>query len=252
MMQRDGKVVIVTGGASGQGASACRLFAAEGARVIVADWNGPGAETVAGEIGGLAITVDVSREADVKAMVALAQERFGRLDVLFNNAGVGHSESARFKMASVVDTPEEDWDRILAINLKGCAMGCKHAIPLMVRGGGGAIVNNASIMGIAAVSGADAYSAAKGGIVALTKVLAVDWIRHGIRVNCICPGPIDTGMTAPLLQTAEGRRSVIGLSPADRVGSADEVARVAVFLASDAASFVNGAIVPVDGGWSAL
>jgi len=252
MKRFEGKVAIITGGASGQGEAACRLFAAEGASVIVADWNGEGAERVAAETGGLAIRTDVSREADIVAMVDLARTRYGRLDVLFNNAGVGHSESARFKMANVVETPEDDWDRILAINLKGCSLGCKHAIPLMVESGGGAIVNNSSIMGIAAVSGADAYSAAKGGVVALTRVLAVDWIGKGIRVNCIAPGPVATAMTAPLLETEEGRRNVIGLSPANRVASAEEVAKVAVFLASDDASFVNGVILPVDGGWAAL
>jgi NAD(P)-dependent dehydrogenase (short-subunit alcohol dehydrogenase family) len=252
MKRFEGKVVIITGGASGQGEAACRLFAAEGASVIVADWNGEGAERVAAETGGLAIRTDVSREADILAMVNLARTRYGRLDVLFNNAGVGHSESARFKMANVVETPGDDWDRILAINLKGCFMGCKHAIPLMVESGGGAIVNNSSIMGIAAVSGADAYSAAKGGVVSLTRVLAVDWIGKGIRVNCIAPGPVATGMTAPLLETEEGRRNVIGLSPANRVASAEEVAKVAVFLASDDASFVNGVVLPVDGGWAAL
>ncbi|MCB1495641.1 MAG: SDR family oxidoreductase [Bauldia sp.] len=252
MNRFEGKVAIVTGGASGQGEAACRLFAAEGASVIVADWNGEGAERVATEVGGLAIRTDVSREADIIAMISLAETRFGRLDVLFNNAGVGHSETARFKMASIVETPGEDWDNILAINLKGCAMGCKHAIPLMVRGGGGSIVNNASIMGIAGVTGADAYSAAKGGMISLTRVLAVEWIEKGIRVNCICPGPVATGMTAEMMETEEGRRNVIGLSPANRVATSEEVARVAVFLASDDASFVNGVILPVDGGWAAL
>ena len=155
-------------------------------------------------------------------------------------------------MASIVETPGDDWDNILAINLKGCAMGCKHAIPLMVRGGGGSIVNNASIMGIAGVTGADAYSAAKGGMISLTRVLAVEWIEKGIRVNCICPGPVATGMTAEMMETEEGRRNVIGLSPANRVATSEEVARVAVFLASDDASFVNGVILPVDGGWAAL
>ncbi|MEQ8701523.1 MAG: SDR family oxidoreductase [Bauldia litoralis] len=251
MKRFEGKVVIVTGGASGQGEAACRLFAAEGASVVVADWNADGATRLADEIGGVALRVDVSREDDVVAMIALAETRFGRLDVLFNNAGVGHSESARFKMASIVETPGEDWDNILAINLKGCAMGCKHAIPLMVRGGGGAIVNNASIMGIAGVPGADAYSAAKGGMISLTRVLAVEWVGKGVRVNCICPGPVATGMTAPMMETEEGRREVIGLSPAGRVATSEEVAKVAVFLASDDTSFVNGVILPVDGGWAA-
>jgi len=252
MNRFEGKVAIVTGGASGQGEAACRLLAAEGAKVIVADWNEEGARRVAEEVGGLSIRTDVSREDDIIAMVALAETSFGRLDVLFNNAGVGHSETGRFKMASIVETPGDAWDQILAINLKGCAMGCKHAIPLMVKSGGGSIINNSSIMGIAAVPGADAYSAAKGGIVSLTRILAVDWIAKGIRVNCICPGPVATGMTAPMMDTEEGRRSLIGLSPINRIASAEEVAKVAVFLASDDASYVNGVILPVDGGWSAI
>lgn len=252
-MQRfQSKVAIVTGGASGQGEAACRLLAAEGAAVVVADWNGEGAERVAAEIGGVAIRTDVSSEADVAAMVKLAETRFGRLDVLFNNAGVGYSESGRFKMASIVETPGEAWDKILDINLKGCAMGCKHAIPLMLRNGGGSIINNSSIMGIAGLSGADAYTAAKGGIISLTRVLAVDWAAKGIRVNCICPGSIATAMNEPLTRTEEGLKSVIGPTPAGRMGRSEEIATVVAFLASDDASYVTGVILPVDGGWSAL
>ncbi len=168
------KVVVVTGGASGQGEAACRLFAAEGAKVVVADWNGEGAERVAAEIGGIASHTDVSNEDAIAAMIELADKSFGRLDVLFNNAGVGYNETARFKMASIVETPGDAWVKILDINLKGQAMGCKYAIPLMLRGGGGTIINNSSIMALAGLPGADAYTAAKGGIISLTRVLAVD------------------------------------------------------------------------------
>jgi NAD(P)-dependent dehydrogenase (short-subunit alcohol dehydrogenase family) len=251
-MRFSDRVVVVTGGASGQGEAACRLFAAEGARVVAADLNYEGAARVATEIGGLPFAVDVAKEREVAAMIEFACDHYGRIDVLFNNAGVGHSATGRFRMASIVDTPEDAWDAILDINLKGQAMGCKHAIPRMVAGGGGAIINNASIMGIAGVPGADAYTAAKGGVVSLTRVLAVDWASRGIRVNCICPGTIATPMVGNLLESEEGRTRLSESTPMKRIGGSDEIARVAVFLASSDASYINGAILPVDGGWSAL
>lgn len=246
-----GRVVIVTGGASGQGRAAAEMFAERGAKVVIADIDASGAKAVAAAVGGMAMTVDISREADVRALVAATCERYGGLDVLFNNAGVGFSATARYKMASIVDTPEEAWDAILAINLKGAAMACKHAIPRMLEGGGGAIVNNASINAIAGVLGADAYTAAKGGLVALTRALAVEWGAKKIRTNCICPGPIDTPMISSLLGTEAFRASMTGSIPQGRIGKAEEVARVVVFLASDDASYLNGVILPVDGGWSA-
>ena len=252
----EGKVALITGAASGQGRAAALLFAEEGARVVVSDVNGDGAEEVAGEIkssGGEAVAVatDVSREVEVKAMIEAAIEAFGRLDVLFNNAGVGYSAADRFTMASVVETPEEDWDAVLAINLKGVAMGCKHAIPVMERQGGGAIVNNASINALVGLSGADAYTAAKGGVVSLTRVLAVDWGPKGIRVNCMCPGGVDTPMIAPAIAD----EAVLGFmresTPLGRLARPEETARVALFLASEEASYLNGAVFPVDGGWTA-
>jgi NAD(P)-dependent dehydrogenase (short-subunit alcohol dehydrogenase family) len=246
-----GRVVIVTGGASGQGRVAAEIFASRGASVVVADIDGEGAEAAAKSIGGMAVTVDVSREAPVADMVNRTCDRYGGLDVLFNNAGVGFSATSRFKMASIVDTPEEAWDAILAINLKGAAMACKHAIPRMVARGGGVIVNNASIQAIAGVLGADAYTAAKGGLVSLTRALAVEWAPKNIRTNCICPGPIDTPMISGLLGEAAFRSAMTDAVPLGRVGTAAEVARVAVFLASDDASYLNGVILPVDGGWAA-
>jgi len=193
----------------------------------------------------------VSREKDVAEMIRAAVDEFGTLDVLFNNAGVGYSAADRLTMASVVDTPEEDWDTILAINLKGAAMGCKHAIPVMVENGSGAIVNNASINALVALSGADAYTAAKGGIVALTRVLAVDWVAKGVRVNCICPGGVDTPMIAPAIADEQVLGFTQESTPLGRLARPEEIARVALFLASDEASYMNGAIVPVDGGWTA-
>jgi NAD(P)-dependent dehydrogenase (short-subunit alcohol dehydrogenase family) len=219
--------------------------------VVVADIDGEQAETVAREAGGLAVATDVSREEDIGRMVALAKDRFGGVDILFNNAGVGFSASPRYRMASIVETPHDAWDAIIAINLRGVAMGCKHAIPLMVERGGGSIINNASINALAGVSGADAYTAAKGGIVSLTRVLACDWGPRNIRVNCICPGPVETPMIADLLGEDGFRSAMTSAVPLGRVASAEEIAAVAVFLATPAASYINGAILPVDGGWSA-
>jgi meso-butanediol dehydrogenase / (S,S)-butanediol dehydrogenase / diacetyl reductase len=245
------KVAIVTGGASGQGRETCRLFAAEGAHVLVADWNKVQAEALAKEIGGLAVQVDVSKEREVKAMIDVATQTFGRLDILINNAGVGFSESGRFPMASVVDTPEEAWDAILAINLKGVAMGCKHAIPVMSAQGRGAIVNIASINALVGVKGADAYTASKGGVVALTRILAVDWARKGIRVNCVCPGAVDTPMIRGVLEDQSIVDAINRRIPIGRVAQPNEIAHASLFLASEDASFINGAIIPVDGGQTA-
>jgi NAD(P)-dependent dehydrogenase (short-subunit alcohol dehydrogenase family) len=254
-MRLNDKVAAITGAAGGQGQAAARLFAQEGARLVVTDIDKEGAEKTAEQIrdaGGEAIVrTDVSREEEVAEMIRVTVDEFGTLDVLLNNAGVGYSATDRLTMASVVDTPEEDWDSILAINLKSVAMGCKHAIPVMVENGGGDIVNNASINALVGLSGADAYTAAKGGIVALTRVLAVDWGPSGVRVNCICPGGVETPMIAPVLEDEQ----VLGLmresTPLGRLARPEETAQVALFLASDEASYVNGAIVPVDGGWTA-
>ncbi|MDX3926302.1 MAG: SDR family NAD(P)-dependent oxidoreductase [Shinella sp.] len=245
------KVAIITGGASGQGKVAAELFAEQGAKVVVADIDLSGAERVAEAIGGTAVRVDVAKEADVEAMVDFACETFGGIDILFNNAGVGFSASSRYTMASITETPGEAWDAILDINLKGLAMGCKHAIPKMVKRGGGAIINNASINALAGVHGADAYTAAKGGIVSLTRVLAADWGAKNIRVNCICPGPVKTPMISALLKEADFNAAMTQSVPMGRVSTAEEIAAVALFLATPAAGYINGAILPVDGGWSA-
>jgi NAD(P)-dependent dehydrogenase (short-subunit alcohol dehydrogenase family) len=250
------RVGIVTGGASGVGCAAARLYAEAGVSVVVADWNYDGATKVAKELTAqghraLAVEVDISNDMSVAAMVDLVDAEFNRIDILFNNAGIGPSASATHVMANVVDTPPEAWDAILAINLKGPALVSRHVIPRMVRAGTGVIINNASINGLVAIRGADAYTASKGGLIALTRAMAVEWGPHGIRVNCLCPGPIDTPMNAPYLNDPERMRSMKEHIPLGRVALPQEIAAMAVFLATDAAAYVNGAIIPIDGGWTA-
>lgn len=255
-MRLQGKVAIVTGAASGIGRATAVLFGQEGARVMCADLNGEGAraaaEAVAAQGGEAAWTqVDVSREEDVQRMVQETVQRFGRLDILFNNAGV---ELA----APVTQVPEERWDWLLDINLKGVYLGCKHAIPEMLKVGGGAIVNTASGAGLMGIAGLSTYCASKGGVVLLTKSLAVEWAAQGIRVNAVCPGVIRTPMVERGLRALGGTADPeeawrrLGLvHPIGRVGQPEEVARAVLFLASDEASFITGVALPVDGGWAA-
>jgi NAD(P)-dependent dehydrogenase (short-subunit alcohol dehydrogenase family) len=251
------RVVLITGAASGMGRSAARLFAEAGALIVAADRDAAGVQAVTTELSGaghraMAVVVDISQEESVEEMARAAVQTYGRIDVLFNNAGVGPSASSRYTMANVVETPPEAWDSILAINLKGPALVSRQVIPVMLGNGGGSIVNNASINGLVAVPGADAYTASKGGLVALTRAMAAEWGRRGIRVNCICPGPVDTPMNAPWLRDPAKVRFFESSCPLGRVATADEVAEVVLFLASDSASYLNGAVIPVDGGWTAI
>jgi NAD(P)-dependent dehydrogenase (short-subunit alcohol dehydrogenase family) len=245
-----GKVALVTGGASGIGRATALLLAAEGAAVAVVDLDERGARAVArqaSDAGGRAIAVecDVSDSPQAKATVERVVSAFGRLDILFNNAGIIHH-------ASVTDTTEEDWDRVMSVNVRSIFLMCKHAVPLMIRAGGGAIVNTASDWGLVGGPRTAAYCASKGAVVQLTRALAIDHGPQGIRVNCVCPGDTDT----PLLRTeaaqlgraiedlvAEGKRVPLG-----RIGTPEEIARIVLFLASDAASFVTGSALPADGG----
>lgn len=247
----EGKVVIVTGGASGQGRIAAELFAQRGAKVVIADINEAAAREVSESIGGLAFKTDISNEADVQALIDGTCEQYGGIDVLFNNAGIGFNATGRFRMASIVDTPEDNWDAVLGINLRGAAMACKHAIPHMVKRGGGSIINNASINAIAGVPGADAYTAAKGGLVSLTRAMAVEWGPKNIRTNCICPGPIETPMISAALTDQSFHDAMTSSVPMARLGTSTEVAATAVFLASKDAAYINGVILPIDGGWHA-
>lgn len=251
----DGRVVLVTGAASGVGLSAARLLADAGARVVLADRDAERVERSASnlptELEPFALWVDIADEQSVIQLVETVMRRCGRIDVLFNNAGIGPSSDSVHPMRNVVETPASAWDSILTVNLRGPALMCRAVIPHMVAKKRGSIINNASINALVAVPGADAYTASKGGLVSLTRAMAVEWAPHGIRVNCLCPGPIDTPMNAPWLNDPEKLRFLKASVPVGRIAHPDEVAQVAVFLASDASSYISGAIIPIDGAWTA-
>jgi NAD(P)-dependent dehydrogenase (short-subunit alcohol dehydrogenase family) len=252
MGRLDGKVALVTGGASGMGMVASRLFASEGARVVLTDVADEAGASVAEEItvaGGEATYVhaDVSREADARQMVQAAVERFGALDVLYNNAGVMLADDG-----SVDSTDESIWDRTLAINVKGVAFGCKFGIPAMIDSGGGSIINVASFVAwMGAATSQTAYTASKGAVLSMTREIAVEYARRGIRCNALCPGPIDTPLLAELLSEPARRQRRFVHIPMGRLGQAEELAKAALFLASDDSSYMTGASLVVDGGITA-
>lgn len=242
-----GKVVIITGGASGIGAAAARLFHAEGASVAIADLDAANGETLASELGrdrAKFFATDVSDFAQVQALVDGTVAAFGRLDVLFNNAGIG-------SFSPIADLPVEDWKRVIAIDLDAVFYGLKAALPVMKAQRSGAVINTASISGLGGDYGFAAYNAAKAGVINLTRTAAIDHARDGIRVNAVCPGPVDTPIIAGI-QAVPGLRSTWDDAvPMGRFADPREIAEVVAFLASDAASYVTGAIVPVDGGVTA-
>ncbi|MCY1283546.1 Dihydroanticapsin 7-dehydrogenase [compost metagenome] len=242
------KVVIVTGGASGIGAATAAAFAAEGAKLVIADFaEEQGRATTerlaAGGAEALFIRTDVTDSASVQYMVAAAVERFGRIDVLFANAGIGSA-------APIDLLAEADWQRMLDVNLTGVFHCNKYVIRQMLEQGGGAVINCGSVHSHVGKAGVTAYAAAKGGVKVMTQSLAADYAAKGIRVNLVCPGYIDT----PLLQVVppEIKQALIGEHPIGRLGRPDEVAKAVLFLASDDASFVNGASLMVDGGYTAI
>jgi len=251
-MRLKDKVALITGAGSGIGRETALLFAGEGARVVVADVNDAGGQAVVEELragGGEAVYVhaDVSKAAEAEGMIRAAEESFGRLDVLFNNAGISHP-----KDDDAVTTEEEVWDLTMNINLKGVFLGCKHGIPALRRAGGGSIINTASFVAIlGAATPQLAYTASKGGVLAMTRELAVIHARENIRVNALCPGPLHTELLMKYLDTEEKRQRRLVHIPMGRFGEAKEIARAALFLASDESSFTTGATFLVDGGITA-
>lgn len=248
MGRLDGKVAVITGAGSGIGRETALLFAREGAKIVVADYASEAGEATVRQIGekggdALFIKTDVSQASDVERMVKATVEKYGRIDILYNNAGV------LGEVAFVGDATEDDWDRLMSINLKGTFLCSKYAVREMIKGGGGVIVNTASAMGFVGLPGNAAYSAAKGGIIQLTRTMALEYASSNIRVNCLCAGWVDTPMNLKL-----GERIInwtVRETPMKRWAKPEEIAQAALYLASDESSFVTGAALVIDGGWTA-
>jgi NAD(P)-dependent dehydrogenase (short-subunit alcohol dehydrogenase family) len=243
------KVALITGAGSGIGRESSYLFASEGAAVVAVDVNQDAAAETARAIVGeggkaIALKADVSKDADCAAMVAASESEFGKLDVLFNNAGIMHSADD-----DAVSTDEEVWDLTMAINAKGVFLGCKHGIPALRRAGGGSIINTASFVAVlGAATPQVAYTASKGAVLAMTRELAVVHARENIRVNALCPGPLNTEMLMKFLDTDEKKQRRLVHIPMGRFGEAKEMAQAALWLASDESSFTTGSTFLVDGG----
>ena len=252
-MRLKDKVALITGAGSGIGRASAVKFAAEGARVVAVDIQEPGNQETVSTIrsaGGAATAVqaDVIRSQDVQRMVRAAVDTYGRLDILFNNAGIA-------PRGTILEVDEETFDRLFAVNVKGVFLGCKEAIPLMKAQGGGVILNTASQLGVMGMEGNVLYPSTKGAVVQMTRCLAVDHAGDGIRVNCLCPGPLDTPLSRRNRELTGDPEAALKARmariPMGRLGSAEEMADVAAFLCSDESSFVTGAAILADGGCAA-
>jgi NAD(P)-dependent dehydrogenase (short-subunit alcohol dehydrogenase family) len=247
------KVALITGAGSGIGRAMAQVFSREGARVVVADYSAEGgAETVqlVKEAGGEAtfVHVDVTNATSVQEMVRQALATHGRVDILCNNAGVGSTQT-------VLDTSEEAWDRVFDVDVKGVFLCSKYMLPHMIEAGGGVVLNTASVAGLVGLPNRAAYCAAKGAVITLTKAMAIDHVGQNIRVNCICPGTVDTPWVANLMNQsadpAATRAALVARFPMNRLAEAEEIAMAALYLVSDEAAYVTGTPLIIDGGFAA-
>jgi NAD(P)-dependent dehydrogenase (short-subunit alcohol dehydrogenase family) len=244
----EGKVCVITGAGGGMGADAAVRFTEEGAQVVVADVDKAAAEKVAAEVGGLAVQVDVSDEASVEAMYLAAAGHFGGIDVLYNNAGISPADDD-----SILETDLEAWERVQAVNTRGVYLCCKHGISHLLQRGGGSVINVASFVAlVGAATSQISYTASKGAVLSMTRELAVQFARDGIRVNALCPGPVETPLLLRIWGETPGaaERRLVHL-PMGRMAQPREIVNAALFLASDESSYVNAATFVVDGGLTA-
>ncbi len=244
----DGKVCVITGAGGGMGAEAAEVFANEGAKVCVADVDGDAARKVADAVGGLAVQVDVADEESVQAMYAAAARELGGIDVLYNNAGISPADDA-----SILDTELDAWERVQAVNTRGVYLCCKHGIPYLLERGGGSVINVASFVAlVGAATSQISYTASKGAVLSLSKELGVQFARQGVRVNALCPGPVETPLLLRIWSETPGaaERRLVHV-PMGRMAKPREIVNAALFLASDESSYVNAATFVVDGGLTA-
>ena len=248
MNRLEGKVCVITGAGGGMGADAAHLFTEEGAKVCVADVNLEAAETVAAEVGGLAVQVNVADEDSVRAMFAAAKEKFGGIDVLYNNAGISPADDD-----SILETDLEAWERVQAVNTRGVYLCCKHGIPYLLERGGGSVINVASFVAlVGAATSQISYTASKGAVLSMSRELGVQFARQGVRVNALCPGPVETPLLLRIWSETPGaaERRLVHV-PMGRMAKPREIVNAALFLASDESSYVNASTFLVDGGLTA-